>query len=298
MASKNVGEGPVIVYRVTHIASGRSYIGITTRTRAKRWAGHIADASGASGRQNALQHAIKKYGAAAFSVETLYEAIDIREAAMVERGLIAAYGTMRPRGFNLTSGGEMRAGYRMSPEAVERNRQARLGKTLTQAHRDAIGAGVAAHRKTNPVSEDTRRKIGAAHQGRPLSADHIENVRRGTREAMARPEVRAKVDAAMASEDVRAKISAGKRATWADPEFRKKTAGQRARFGEIGASLWNDPATRPKMEAAARDPGRRAKIVAAAKARWADPKFKERMKDHLVKMTEAARLKNTSEKDK
>ena len=67
---------------------------------------------------------MRKYGKAAFSVATVYEAVDLKELLAVEKGLIAQYGTYATAGgYNQTLGGEGVFGLKWKPEAetVERS---------------------------------------------------------------------------------------------------------------------------------------------------------------------------------
>jgi group I intron endonuclease len=58
---------------------------------------------------------MRKYGVDSFKVETLYEAVNLRELIAVEKGLIAQYGTMFcANGYNQSSGGESRSGVKLT----------------------------------------------------------------------------------------------------------------------------------------------------------------------------------------
>lgn len=93
----------------------------------------------------------------AFVIETLYEAVSWREAIAVERGLIAEYGTMVPRGYNLTAGGEGVLGCKFSAAERQRRSEALKGK---------------------PLSAEHRRKIGENQKGRILSQEHRDAIRK------------------------------------------------------------------------------------------------------------------------
>lgn len=94
------------VYKITNKVDGKAYIGITTCSIAKRWREHLCAAR--TGSPKLLYRAMRKHGTLGFKIEPLYEASSLQELKVVERGLIAQYGTHAngKRGYNLTSGGE------------------------------------------------------------------------------------------------------------------------------------------------------------------------------------------------
>jgi hypothetical protein len=58
------------IYCVTHVASGRRYIGQTKLSAARRWKGHVSAASRGPRRTYFLA-AIRKYGSGAFRLDTI-----------------------------------------------------------------------------------------------------------------------------------------------------------------------------------------------------------------------------------
>jgi group I intron endonuclease len=156
MPYRRINDREHVVYRATNTKTNKSYIGLSAQSGKVRWQKHLRAALGESESYEKsrylLHKSIRKHGAGAFTFEVLYEAIDLREAKAVERGLIAQYGTLAPLGYNLTSGGE---GYLRSPETIERLRQSHLNKKLSEAH---------------------KRNIGKAHKGRHLSAPELANL--------------------------------------------------------------------------------------------------------------------------
>ncbi len=101
--------GACCVYKVTHIASGKAYIGKTTESLEKYIRHRLIP------RKNGiLGRAIRKHGRAAFRSEILLvgsedfcfrDVIDGERGGM-ERRLIAAYGTQKQNGYNIGEGGE------------------------------------------------------------------------------------------------------------------------------------------------------------------------------------------------
>lgn len=210
------------VYRVTNIETGQRYVGITAKTIAVRW--HQHKLNGYAGRGGYLARAIRTYKHTSFYWEPIYEAVDEREAKIVERGLIAQWGTYAPRGYNLTSGGEKTAGYHLAPEVREKQRQGRLGKT----HTDVAKAKMRAARLGKPLSDEVRANMSANHRptwspaqraaiGAALrTAEHREKLR-----ALALERYRI-TPARKRTEAERATLSARNKAQFADPEKRAR----------------------------------------------------------------------------
>lgn len=186
------------IYKITNTVNTKLYIGITKRYLSARWWYHKYNARD-NGANTAIARAMRKHGMGNFSIEVICTAISLREAVAIERGLIAAYGTFRPLGYNLTVGGEgvERPGRPPSPETIAKMRAAKLGRKNTPEH---IANSAAAHRglkhsaetkqrfsdmrkgiPKGPRSEEHRRNIANAHRGKktgPQTAETIEKRRR------------------------------------------------------------------------------------------------------------------------
>lgn len=130
----------MIVYQITCIPSGRSYIGITEGTIKTRWKDHCSAAGRGDGR--VLCNAIRKYGRAAFEIIEILHVLPGQSPDVLfemEQFLIKDRGTKAPHGYNMTDGGEGNSGLE--------------------------------------VSEETRRKISAGNKGKLVSAEHREKLR-------------------------------------------------------------------------------------------------------------------------
>lgn len=178
----------VIAYLITHRASGRAYVGITVKTLSARWAAHQSAAR--RGAKTHIANAIRAYGADAFAVEQIGEAMDRVEAAELERRLIVERGTMTPAGFNLTSGGEKNVGFTLAPEVREKQRAGRVGKRQPAAARKALSE----MRRGVPLSDSTRLAMSRAKRGRAWTPAQ----RAALTAAMQTPEYREKMRAASA----------------------------------------------------------------------------------------------------
>lgn len=217
---------PWTIYKHTHIASGRCYVGLTKLDAAKRWALHVSAANGESfKRGKGCRHfhaAIKAYGVDAFRMDVLEEGIPTLEAAnAAEVKWIAEFdSTTHSRGFNLDPGGNSNGS---SPEACRLKSEKSL----------------AMWRSISP--EERARRIARLHKWRDgLAPEQLEAHMQKMRESAQR-----RFDSASAEElaDMRARAGQKKRQRWAamTPEQKKangdaKRAGWAARTEEQRAS--------------------------------------------------------------
>lgn len=229
-------ERPVWVYKITHVESGRAYIGITTReSTARRWYEHIHAAG--KGAKSRIALAIKKYGTDAFCFEVVYQAVNLREACAVERGMIAQEGTLVNNGFNITSGGEGIPGTALLTETkaklsrasqdywrVPENREKMIAafskRVLPASHIEHLRKQAAAMKgkKRKPESIEKGRASQMGHPGYFAGREHpsetIETMRDNARKRWRDPNFLAK------SETRSAAMSAGCKKSWIDPEAR------------------------------------------------------------------------------
>ena len=93
------------VYAITHLESGRVYVGKTYGSPTRRWDAHRY--RGRQGFDGHLYHAIRKYGESAFDVQTLAQVSTNEEANQLERlWIIALRANQEDFGFNHTIGGD------------------------------------------------------------------------------------------------------------------------------------------------------------------------------------------------
>jgi len=117
-----------IVYKITCLISGKSYIGVTIRKLKRRWQAHLLSAG--NGKGHAIHAAIAKYGSDQFIVDEIACAADKDALMAAEREIISQENTISPNGYNLTSGGE--GLFEPSTETRLRKRNALLGKKQSQ----------------------------------------------------------------------------------------------------------------------------------------------------------------------
>lgn len=156
----------MLIYRITNTVNDKVYIGKTVKANARqRWREHVAQAVRRSA-STYLHQAIRKYGSDVFNVEVLHYAKTAEELSKMETFFIVLHQSHKPEnGYNLTLGGEgilppywtgkkrppysqgwcskiglAAKGRKMPLDAVEKTRQAKLGKSLSAAHCEAISA--------------------------------------------------------------------------------------------------------------------------------------------------------------
>lgn len=168
--------------------NGKQYIGITSGTLRRRVNLHRSHAN--TGRPGAVYNAIRKYGTRGFDAKVLVVVSDWDYLCELEQKAIAAFGTMAPGGFNLTTGGEGAPGQIYTPERRAQMSEARKGKGTGPrlhargwSHNDATKRKISEAAKCREFSEETRAKIGAKKVGNTNRVGH--EVSAETREKIA-----------------------------------------------------------------------------------------------------------------
>lgn len=224
------------IYRLTS-PSGRAYVGFTGQSVKERWRQHVNFSR--KGQKHPLYAAIRKYGAATFTVETLATFTELGSALQAEREHIAA----TPRAYNVSEGGELDfvAGH------AEIKRLLAEDADWAKTYKAALSAGCkdsATHQARLPELS------AAAAQWRadnPKEAWKAQN--RATR-AAAR-ENRGKPGKSVQQPDTPEKISKGVRAFWANatPAMRKR---KRIQTRESVTKVWAERAPETRKEVAAK----------------------------------------------
>ncbi len=240
------GPPQFIAYKITHVESGKAYIGITTKPLLRRWRQHIAQLPH---RRTALGAAIRKYGEAAFDLSVVASAFDRPSLMDIERALIVQERTLSPHGYNLTSGGEGVVG--VADEVRKRLSDANRGKPKSAEHRAKIKAY-----SPQRLTPEVRKKISDKLRGRPngwmppphvlaagkarfeamrgrtLSVEHKAAISRAHTGLKRDPSVGRKIAASKIgkprSAETRAKVSVGRLAY-----FAAKRAAESAEQGEL-----------------------------------------------------------------
>ena len=157
------------VYKITNTVNGKAYIGISIHEPTQ---GRIREHL--SGRGNRIiARAVKKYGKEVFTYEILEANVFDEFLPDLEVAYIANFNTVRPHGYNLTSGGDHAI---PSEETRRKISEAQKNRTFSEQHRRKNSEAKSGKNNPNfgkPRSAETRRKISEAQKGKKLSAEHI-----------------------------------------------------------------------------------------------------------------------------
>jgi len=114
----------MFIYKITHIESGRIYIGQTIGTIENRWKDHC---KGYKQPTSHLHRAIQKYGVDSFKVEQVATALTLDELNNLEEKYITEYDCLSPKGYNILRGGNNR---RLHAETKQKIHEALKGKPI------------------------------------------------------------------------------------------------------------------------------------------------------------------------
>lgn len=174
----------MVIYVITHVASGRQYVGQTVKKAKHRWREHCNAGRGTSDQtyhySMYIANAMRKHGVEAFTFKVIEvcgsrEELDEREPFWIRK-----LGTLEPHGFNLREGPLGMVGVKIAPSVGRKISKANkgrekgpewraalsvshTGKVLTEEHCINIG-NVVRGRKD---SDETRLKKSLALKGRP-----------------------------------------------------------------------------------------------------------------------------------
>lgn len=194
-----------VIYLITNLVNGKRYVGATRFAIEKRWAEHRYKATLKA--KSYLHRAIAKYGADNFKVEQIASCIG--DWSECEKQVIQS---LKPE-YNLTNGGEITVGRRVSAEVKERIRQANIGKKRTP-EQNARNSALKREQSKDP--EYRKKLLAAGEKGRANKSEEnrLAGIRRAAAEGkMSRvisPEHHAKMIAASKAPDVVARIAAAK----------------------------------------------------------------------------------------
>lgn len=279
----------ISAYLITNKINGKQYVGVTVKADpTDRWAEHIARSKGA--RRGYLHNAIRKHGPLKFEFRVIAEAYSAAEAVVLERALIAQYGTFWPNGYNLTTGGETNVGFTTSAATKAKQRAAYEARMADPEFRAKWAEGMA-RRDADP-------EFWARRNAALATPEHRALVSKMTTERMADPENRRRISeatkAAFAAPEVRAERKRLRLEQWQRPGFREKHAEAmkpaRAVQGDVQRRVWLDPEYRARQSEVQKavwkdDPEYWLKRSAAQKTRLNNPETKR-------KMSEAGKLRN------
>ena len=155
----------MLAYLITNTVNSKAYIGITTRSIARRWYEHkfVSNSCG-----KLLAKAINKYGADAFEIKPIASAKTLDNLKKIEKELITQFNTKVPFGYNLTNGGDGVFGFKQSEEQKKRNGDLKRGTKHSDETKEKmkiahLGQNNHFYGKTH--SDDSKAKISATKQG-------------------------------------------------------------------------------------------------------------------------------------
>lgn len=241
------------IYRITHRATGRHYVGQSVNIE-RRWRAHRSSAQ--CDQLMYVSRALHKYGADAFDFVVIQVCEQTTtDLATAEIHWIAELGSMRPTGFNDTSGGGSETKFtaevlaKMSARKKEfwakEGSEFRVKRSAEMRALWADPIWVAKHAELQrgyTMPEAAKAKISAARMGRKVTPETIENMRAAQQKRVAdgnhnfagKPrtdEAKAKISKATKgrpgkplSPETRAKIGAAQRAFHAAQKLKTRTA--------------------------------------------------------------------------
>jgi group I intron endonuclease len=211
----------ITIYKITHRVSGKSYIGVTSRTVHERWMEHRNYKD-----DTYFQRAIRKYGAGAFDKCVVWVANDALEAADRERYFIEYYHTLKPGGYNTTTGGDVGARH---------TQETRL--KIAEASKNISGE-TRAKRVAKAIGRRHSKETIAKMTGRKLAPERIAAMRGKVVSKETREKLSVLCSGWSHTDDARAKIAAAMKNRYFSPEHRAKIKdGQTRRWDRERAEL-------------------------------------------------------------
>ena len=185
----------MIVYLIRNTLNGKCYVGQTVCGFKKRWGLHCWHSQ--NNPSGLLHRAMQKYGAECFEHCVLATANTIQELNELEIYHIRAQGTLKPNGYNLTSGGEGNTGWHPSNETRCKIAASLKGRIRPQSIEERARRSEALRGK--PLhsgminTEERNRKRSISMTGKTLSAEHRAAIGAGNKGKIVSPETIAKM---------------------------------------------------------------------------------------------------------
>lgn len=151
------------IYAIIHQDSGRRYIG-SSKAIEKRWRQHLRELGADSHHSAHLQRAWNRYGCNAFRFVVLEQCGEDERLDREQAWLTVTRAANPEHGFNILA-------------------TAHCGARPHGKRDPAVGQKISAALKGRPLSEERKRKIGAAHLGKkrgPHSPEHCERIRQAS----------------------------------------------------------------------------------------------------------------------
>jgi group I intron endonuclease len=162
-----------MIYKITCLVNGKSYIGQTVQTLKERWRAHATKNSECL----ALRNAIQFHSKANFEITEICQADSKEELDRLEIHYIDFYKSLTTQhGYNISLGGN--GGGKHSPERNAAKSVRQTGKKLkprTQEHCDNIAAAKTG-KKLKPRTQEHRTAQSIALTGKKKSPEHCSNL--------------------------------------------------------------------------------------------------------------------------
>ena len=155
-------------YKITCLDNGMIYVGRTERTLQERFQEHSWN------KKSYLGRAMRAHGKDRLTIELLAECDDFDKANELERYYIKEFDCKRPKGYNLTDGGDGRAGCPHTPEEIAKIKRANKGQVpwiKGKHHKEETKRKIAASLMGHEVPQSVRDKIAAKLLGRKRKKD-------------------------------------------------------------------------------------------------------------------------------
>ncbi len=253
------------IYCITNSVNGKRYVGQTIQSIEARWRAHRSS----HGRCRALENAIRKYGAEAFSIEGIAIAESQSELDRLEQLWIERLDTVSPKGYNLRGGGGGVGRMHDETKAIMRaigKRPERLVQMAEMRNSPEVRAKMTEGLKARWRDPKFKKKTGAA-----ISASLNKPAVKAKRSAAmvlaaCKPEYKKKLATAMvkahARPEVKKKHSAGMVAAW-----NSKTESERIAIGHAISAAKSTPEARARYAATNALPEVKARRSAANSAK-------------------------------
>lgn len=160
------GNWQVGIYAITHVATGRRYIG-SSRRMTSRWARHKLHLRRGTHKNPKLQALWNKHGEASFAFSLIEVVLDPQMLAAREQWWLDS---LTPEININTSAERPFSGRRHNPDSLEKMKEAQRGRRHTTETREKMAAARRAYWAQHPVSEAERERRRTRQQGKRASA--------------------------------------------------------------------------------------------------------------------------------
>lgn len=148
-----------VIYKIQHKESGKIYIGQTVQPLKYRIRQHINDVRG----NYPVDNALRKYGIDAFKITVIDYDDNINLLNFKEQFWIAFYDCIKPKGYNITSGGK---NYIPNEETRRKISEANKGKLVGEKHPMYGKRGELSPNYGRHHTEEAKQKMSESCKGR------------------------------------------------------------------------------------------------------------------------------------